>query len=266
MTENSYNTQPNPLDFQSIDNSLVEDVPQKEEIRRISLKAWFKGGMIAFVIIFALILYFKPKTITEPLKYYLNGEYGSEVINYDQIEDSDLWDNLTQQGELELSEGEFAFLLNKNGQLQFDRVESEENKLTLFVNLSKDGNPLWLGMQIELVNDQLEFTKVGFGRLPLPEWIVQNILQRSFGNIINQGEDGLTGQLIGNMVQDSLTILMNNKSIRLEEDKIFIVLSDNESFFESLDLEDKMDDFLRDVEQFDFNNIKDWVGNINSEN
>jgi hypothetical protein len=263
--QSSQNLTPNPLDF---DSTQLSNIDQEErEIRRFPLKTWIKGGLIAFFVIFFLILYFSPKTIVEPLKYYLNGDFGNEHVAYEEVdEEFDITSLFKSDGTVRLTEADFLRLVNMGNTIKFDRVESEQDKLILFVNLAKEGSPLWLGLTIEREDERLVFSRVGLGRIRLPEWMVENLIQNIFGKVVNKEGGGMMQAILGELFGDQLSVLISPDSLEFRDDEIVLNISKNPSLIEKLDLEGSMNDILEKIDEYDFNSIKTWFELVTNTN
>ena len=260
-SENFPNVAQNPLDFDANTSRIIEE--EEKEVRRFSLKAWLKGIFIATLIILGLILYFSPKTILEPLKYYLNGDFGNDVVTYEESQGNfDPAKVFKTDGTIRLTEGEFLQLVNVGNNFNFERVESEKDKLTLFVNLAKEGNPLWLGLTIQKEDGVLVFTRLGFGRIRLPQWLVENLIQNTFGKVFNKEGSGVTKSLLNQLLGSELSVLVNPEILEFEDDEIVMYITKNPSFLEKLDLEETMNDVVEKIDEYDFNSVKDWFASL----
>ncbi len=241
------------------------DLSKKNKKNSLSLKQKGCLGCIVFFLIFLLILYFSPKTILEPLKYYLNGDFGNNIPEYEEIEDGVGFVDKNFFGEIRLTESELLFLMNKSPQIEFDRIESEEDKIILFVNLADDGNPLWLGFTITEENESFKLARVGFGRIALPEKLVNSIAEKIFGKISDSSQNEMISPITKQIFGEEMATIMNPQNVHLGKDEVVIQIVDTNSFLKDLDPEGIVDKWIQSFENYDMNEIKEKLANMGLE-
>lgn len=134
------------------------------------------GCVLPLVLFIALVLILvtKPEPAWNPIKDFLNADLRGNT-NYVAVSstspDFDLGERLDQEGEIELTEAQFAAQLkqvvpNPNAL----KLDIDKDQLNLLIDLENSiEHPLWLAVELKHEGGEFKVAKTGFGRVGLPQ-------------------------------------------------------------------------------------------------
>lgn len=185
---------------------------------------------IIIAITIFLIIYFQPPFVIEPLKSFMNSEYGNLIPQSSSMKMEDI--NIAS-GEIVLSEPEILGVLNTNG-IKISRVELQQDNILFFFNLAESGNPLWIIVTIKNNGEQYVIERIGFGRVALPSVIKEKLIDSVFNAV------GSTAN--NNIINTFLPPYLKANSVKFEEDKMTITIVDTSNIFEDFDIQKIIND------------------------
>ncbi|MFQ5493324.1 MAG: hypothetical protein ACE5DX_04155 [Candidatus Dojkabacteria bacterium] len=195
-------------------------------------KALLTGCLI---IVLLLVLFFvtviiRPPFLWNPFKDFLNAGLVPPAVEETEVEQ--LYDKIGAEGKATLSytlsEAEAIVLFRQLLSVESDlRIDSEENTMSILLNLDTDENPLWMVARVEDDGSMLSVTKVGFERIGMPGGINSFLSDQLFG-ILNLTKQQVAGNSATRMFDfllksEDLPPTLEIENVYFRDDKIEIV-------------------------------------------
>lgn len=159
---------------------LVQDDEPQIIIEKVDIKLTtiIKFILSFLCIIFILILILKPDFVINYFKQYLNAEYGSQKVSYQQDLGED--EIIYEEEKIKISRKALYYLLQDAIQKDYiNRIEFTDKKVIFMSDVSKNDVPLWIVLSLRVEKEKdLKIDEVGFGRFGFPGVFKDRVLQR----------------------------------------------------------------------------------------
>lgn len=130
--------------------------------------------IVVFIVALVLTVIFRPPFLWNPLKAFLNDDFNPPPPA--EASADEVYAGISDQADegltASISEQQLSVLLSERIQQGKEvRVDMEDKLMRILVNIDTSDSPLWLALDIVQEDDKLAITRIGFGRLSLPEGV-----------------------------------------------------------------------------------------------